>query len=158
LVMFDPDWNPANDAQAMARVWRDGQKKQCFVYRFLATGTLEERILQRQSHKKSLSSSVVDQDEGHIMKKFDLSMLKKLFRLEEETDSDTHDNMNCTRCINGIQVKKPPEKSDCTSDLSQWNHTKDRKNIPDLALKQVHASGLISFVFHHISHEPIAIP
>ncbi|XP_019725024.1 DNA repair and recombination protein RAD54-like, partial [Hippocampus comes] len=27
LVMFDPDWNPANDEQAMARVWRDGQKK-----------------------------------------------------------------------------------------------------------------------------------
>ena len=30
LVMFDPDWNPANDDQAMARVWRDGQKKQVF--------------------------------------------------------------------------------------------------------------------------------
>ena len=28
LIMFDPDWNPANDDQAMARVWRDGQKKQ----------------------------------------------------------------------------------------------------------------------------------
>ena len=28
LVMFDPDWNPANDNQAMARIWRDGQKKQ----------------------------------------------------------------------------------------------------------------------------------
>ena len=27
LVMFDPDWNPANDDQAMARIWRDGQKK-----------------------------------------------------------------------------------------------------------------------------------
>lgn len=36
LVMFDPDWNPANDDQAMARVWRDGQKKTCFVYRLLA--------------------------------------------------------------------------------------------------------------------------
>jgi len=36
LVMFDPDWNPANDDQAMARVWRDGQKKPCFVYRFLS--------------------------------------------------------------------------------------------------------------------------
>ena len=33
--MFDPDWNPANDEQAMARVWRDGQKKQCFIYRLL---------------------------------------------------------------------------------------------------------------------------
>jgi hypothetical protein len=39
LVMFDPDWNPANDDQAMARVWRDGQKKRCFVYRFISTGS-----------------------------------------------------------------------------------------------------------------------
>lgn len=31
LVMFDPDWNPANDDQAMARVWRDGQKKEVIV-------------------------------------------------------------------------------------------------------------------------------
>lgn len=35
LVMFDPDWNPANDDQAMARIWRDGQKKICFIYRLL---------------------------------------------------------------------------------------------------------------------------
>ena len=38
LVMFDPDWNPANDDQAMARVWRDGQKKQCYIYRLIAVG------------------------------------------------------------------------------------------------------------------------
>ena len=36
LVMFDPDWNPANDDQAMARVWRDGQKKEVFIYRLLS--------------------------------------------------------------------------------------------------------------------------
>lgn len=36
LVMFDPDWNPANDEQAMARVWRDGQKKICYIYRLLS--------------------------------------------------------------------------------------------------------------------------
>lgn len=35
LIMFDPDWNPANDDQAMARVWRDGQKKPCYIYRLL---------------------------------------------------------------------------------------------------------------------------
>jgi hypothetical protein len=34
--MFDPDWNPANDEQAMARVWRDGQKKTCYIYRLLS--------------------------------------------------------------------------------------------------------------------------
>ena len=36
LVMFDPDWNPANDDQAMARCWRDGQKKECYIYRLIA--------------------------------------------------------------------------------------------------------------------------
>jgi DNA repair and recombination protein RAD54 and RAD54-like protein len=75
LILFDPgtsapqivglrnltvDWNPAADQQALARVWRDGQKKDCFVYRFIATGTIEEKIFQRQSHKQSLSSCVVD--------------------------------------------------------------------------------------------------
>ncbi|KAJ3090623.1 DNA-dependent ATPase protein rad54 [Quaeritorhiza haematococci] len=46
LVLFDPDWNPANDGQALARVWRDGQKKTCFIYRFIATGSIEEKIFQ----------------------------------------------------------------------------------------------------------------
>lgn len=40
LVMFDPDWNPANDDQAMARVWRDGQLKPCYIYRMLAVSYL----------------------------------------------------------------------------------------------------------------------
>ena len=41
LVMFDPDWNPANDEQAMARVWRDGQRKKCYIYRMLALGKIK---------------------------------------------------------------------------------------------------------------------
>lgn len=38
LVLFDTDWNPATDIQAMARVWRDGQKWNVFLYRFLTAG------------------------------------------------------------------------------------------------------------------------
>lgn len=38
LILFDPDWNPATDKQAAARVWRNGQKKHVYVYRLLATG------------------------------------------------------------------------------------------------------------------------
>ena len=60
LVLMDPDWNPALDQQALARVWRDGQKD-CFIYRFISTGTIEEKIFQRQSMKMSLSSCVVDE-------------------------------------------------------------------------------------------------
>ena len=61
LVLIDPDWNPALDQQALARVWRDGQKKDCFIYRFISTGTIEEKIFQRQSMKLQLSSCVVDE-------------------------------------------------------------------------------------------------
>ena len=42
LIMVDADWNPATDQQAMARVYRQGQKKPCFVYRMFTTGTVEE--------------------------------------------------------------------------------------------------------------------
>lgn len=89
LIMFDPDWNPANDEQAMARVWRDGQKKPCYIYRFVTTGTIEEKIFQRQTHKKALSNTVVDNDEGE--RHFTQSDLKDLFKYEDGTLSDTHD-------------------------------------------------------------------
>lgn len=95
LVLFDPDWNPATDKQAAARVWREGQKQMCYVYRFLATGTLEEKIFQRQLSKEGLQSIVDDKDEVNTLSSKDL---KKLFVLQEATESDTHDRLRCTRC------------------------------------------------------------
>ena len=35
LILYDIDWNPANDLQAMARIWRDGQKKTVHIYRYI---------------------------------------------------------------------------------------------------------------------------
>ncbi|GHP09326.1 DNA-dependent ATPase protein rad54 [Pycnococcus provasolii] len=58
LVLFDPDWNPANDKQAAGRVWRDGQKKRVFVYRFVASGSIEEKVFQRQLSKEGLQNMV----------------------------------------------------------------------------------------------------
>jgi len=62
LILYDPDWNPAIDQQAMARIWRDHQKKHVWIYRLLSVGTIEEKIFQRQVMKQGLSGSVVDQD------------------------------------------------------------------------------------------------
>ncbi|XP_015917010.2 DNA repair and recombination protein RAD54-like [Parasteatoda tepidariorum] len=155
LIMYDPDWNPANDAQAMARVWRDGQKKECFVYRLLSTGTIDEKILLRQTHKKGLSSCVVDEEE--VQRHFSLSELKALFRLETGTLSDTHDKIRCNRCVNGIQVTLPPAEATCNNDLSQWQHASDKKNVPDPVLKTCWTTG-VTFVFHQKSHEKKYIP
>ena len=80
----------------MARVWRDGQTKMCFLYRFIATGSIEEKIFQRQAHKQSLSSCVVDAEED-VERHFSLESLRQLFELNESTLSDKHDAFKCKR-------------------------------------------------------------
>jgi hypothetical protein len=95
LVLFDPDWNPAVDKQAAARCWRDGQKKRCFTYRFLATGTVEEKIFQRQLSKEGLLSIVNDTDQVNALSTKDL---RNLFKMRTGTPSDTHDKLRCERC------------------------------------------------------------
>ncbi|KAL3955896.1 hypothetical protein ACCO45_008742 [Purpureocillium lilacinum] len=152
LVLFDPDWNPAADQQALARVWRDGQKKDCFVYRFIATGTIEEKIFQRQSHKQSLSSCVVDSAED-VERHFSLDSLRELFQYRPDTNSDTHDTFKCKRCKpDGKQYIKAPAM--LYGDTSTWNHfvNDDLQPIQDLLLRQEHAQPEVSAVFQYISH------
>ncbi|CAB3408160.1 unnamed protein product [Caenorhabditis bovis] len=152
LVMFDPDWNPANDDQAMARVWRDGQKKTCFIYRLLATGSIEEKMFQRQTHKKALSSCVVDAGED-VARHFSSEQLRELFKLESSVASDTHEKLKCKRCIQGVESMDPPQEADCSSDLAHWYHSqKSARKVADNVLRAVFECGSISFVFHQKSH------
>ncbi len=116
----------------------------------MSTGTLEEKIFQRQAHKKALSSCVVDNEED-VERHFSVNELRDLFTLNEKTKSDTHEKFKCKRCVNNIQVKPPPDDSDCTCDLSLWNHSADKKNLVDPILKAVWSDN-ISFVYHHHSH------
>ena len=156
LVLFDPDWNPAADQQALARVWRDGQKKDCFVYRFIATGTIEEKIFQRQSHKQSLSSCVVDSAED-VERHFSLDSLRELFQFKPDTTSDTHDTFKCKRCKpDGRQHIKAPAM--LYGDTSSWNHMVNEgeqgamAGIQDLLLRQETSEKAVSAVFQYISH------
>lgn len=152
LVLFDPDWNPAADQQALARVWRDGQKKDCFVYRFIATGTIEEKIFQRQSHKQSLSTCVVDSAED-VERHFTLESLRELFQYRGDTTSDTHDTFKCKRCKpDGKQFMKAPAM--LYGDTSTWNHfvNEGLKPIQDLLLRQEAEEKEVSAVFQYISH------
>ncbi|ORX56300.1 hypothetical protein DM01DRAFT_1285609 [Hesseltinella vesiculosa] len=105
LVLFDPDWNPAADQQALARVWRDGQRKDCYIYRFIASGTIEEKIFQRQSHKQSLSNCVVD-EATDAERHFSLENMRQLFQLNTSSECETHDTFKCKRCIKGKQFKE----------------------------------------------------
>ncbi|ELT93996.1 hypothetical protein CAPTEDRAFT_18898 [Capitella teleta] len=61
VVLFDSDWNPQVDLQAMDRAHRIGQKKQVRVFRFLTENTVEERIVERAEMKLRLDSVVIQQ-------------------------------------------------------------------------------------------------
>jgi chromodomain-helicase-DNA-binding protein 1 len=54
VIIFDSDWNPQNDLQAMARAHRIGQKSHVSVYRFVSKDTMEEDVLERAKKKMVL--------------------------------------------------------------------------------------------------------
>lgn len=59
VIIFDSDWNPQADLQAMARAHRIGQKKHVMVYRFVSKDTVEEQVLERARRKMILEYAVI---------------------------------------------------------------------------------------------------
>jgi chromodomain-helicase-DNA-binding protein 1 len=59
VLLFDSDWNPQNDLQAMSRAHRIGQKDIVNIYRLVASGSVEEDILERAKRKMVLDHVVI---------------------------------------------------------------------------------------------------
>lgn len=124
LILFDPDWNPAVDAQAAARVWRDGQKRKVFIYRLFLTGTIEEKILQPQISKHGLQDAVTSNPESS---KFSRGELKDLFpgKLTRDTVSDTHDKVcRCETC-KAAMASEDADDDDIFDDLEDLDDDVD---------------------------------
>jgi len=66
VVHFDPWWNPAVEDQATDRAHRIGQTKVVTVYRLIARGTVEEKMLQLSEKKRELMSTVLASDGGAL--------------------------------------------------------------------------------------------
>ncbi|MDR3506797.1 MAG: DEAD/DEAH box helicase [Caulobacteraceae bacterium] len=58
VILYDPWWNPAVEAQAIDRAHRIGQTRPVFVHRLIAVGTIEEKMLALQSRKRDLAEAL----------------------------------------------------------------------------------------------------
>uniref|UniRef100_A0A8C7USF8 DNA excision repair protein ERCC-6-like n=1 Tax=Oncorhynchus mykiss TaxID=8022 RepID=A0A8C7USF8_ONCMY len=88
VVIFDPSWNPATDAQAVDRAYRIGQTENVVIYRLITCGTVEEKIYRRQVFKDSLIRQTTG-DKKNPFRYFSKQDLKELFTLQDTRSSST---------------------------------------------------------------------
>jgi DNA repair and recombination protein RAD54B len=153
LVLFDVDWNPATDDQAIARIHRQGQKRPTKVYRFLIRGSLEEKIWQRQVVKRGLADSIMNvrKDAVEVGQRstrssmggggkatFTQEELKDLFRFDESEGLRTHDLIDCS-CA-GVPRDGPIESPKQVVDEEEpfWKPesrevSEDEEDLPDIS-------------------------
>ncbi len=61
VIIYDSDWNPQMDLQAMDRAHRIGQKKEVQVFRFCTDGSVEEKVIEKAYKKLALDALVIQQ-------------------------------------------------------------------------------------------------
>ncbi|KAL1916044.1 uncharacterized protein VTP21DRAFT_6048 [Calcarisporiella thermophila] len=80
VIFVEHDWNPMKDLQAMDRAHRIGQKKVVNVYRLIARGTLEEKIMGLQKFKLNIANSIVNQQNAGLQS-MDTDQILDLFNV-----------------------------------------------------------------------------
>jgi len=64
VLLLDPWWNPAAEAQAIDRAHRIGRTRPVVAYRFVMEGTIEEKVVALQQHKRALADSILAAEAG----------------------------------------------------------------------------------------------
>lgn len=65
VILVDPAWNPATDAQAVDRAFRIGQTKEVRVYRLIMSGLIEDKMFRLQVFKMGLTRTALEADQQH---------------------------------------------------------------------------------------------
>lgn len=129
LILYDVDWNPSTDLQAMARIHRDGQKRPCKIYRLLTQGALDEKIYQRQVTKQGLADSIVDNKAS--ISNFTTAELRDLFALDEASTCQTHDLLGCACGGKPISLADSPADMDALEAVNAERED-GSDDLPDL--------------------------
>jgi len=145
IVIFDPDWNPMTDTQARERAWRIGQKREVAIYRLVLTGTIEEKVYQRQVYKHNLTQKVINDARQRQFFRWadlhdlfemppvppdfnaeDMTLLKKkysqLFKRFNRFEEDDDETAETTVLMKAITNMPTPEQHVLTQDTAKENN------------------------------------
>lgn len=78
VIHYDPWWNPAVEAQATDRAHRIGQKKNVYVMKMIASGSIEEKVLALQRRKEAVINATIDTTDAAVMEKLTAADLNEL--------------------------------------------------------------------------------
>ncbi|WVQ84586.1 hypothetical protein IAT38_006740 [Cryptococcus sp. DSM 104549] len=124
VIIFDSDYNPQNDLQAMARAHRIGQQRHVSIFRLVTKGTIEEDILERAMRKMLLEYAIInrmDTTGAHIngtatpkekngdLSKEELSAILKfgarnMFKTDDSAQNKKLDEMNLDEILNSADA------------------------------------------------------
>ncbi|XP_042379189.1 protein CHROMATIN REMODELING 5-like [Zingiber officinale] len=123
VIIFDSDWNPQNDLQAMSRAHRIGQQEVVNIYRFVTSRSVEEDILERAKKKMVLDHLVIQKlnAEGRLEKKetkkgssmFDKHELSAILRFgAEELFKDEKDDEESKKQLETMDIDEILERAE----------------------------------------------
>eukprot|EP00747_Dinoflagellata_sp_TGD_P210980 gnl/TRDRNA2_/TRDRNA2_84195_c0_seq1.p1 gnl/TRDRNA2_/TRDRNA2_84195_c0~~gnl/TRDRNA2_/TRDRNA2_84195_c0_seq1.p1 ORF type:complete len:1510 (+),score=417.13 gnl/TRDRNA2_/TRDRNA2_84195_c0_seq1:75-4604(+) len=88
VIIVDPAWNPATDAQAVDRAFRIGQEKEVRVYRLVMSGLIEDKMFRLQVFKMGLAKTALD-SENKSQRYFTSKEIKALFEWTDPMEGET---------------------------------------------------------------------
>ncbi|KAF5307148.1 hypothetical protein FQR65_LT00664 [Abscondita terminalis] len=128
VILMNVNWNPADDSQSVFRIYRFGQEKECFIYRLVSMGTMEEVIYDRQVTKLATSGRVIDSLQ--ITRHFKSNDLRILF-----TPKFIRDQVRPTPPLPADCVLAKVLQS-CTEIFRYHEHQSLLQNLPDENLNE----------------------
>lgn len=118
MIIYDSDWNPQADFQAIDRVHRIGQKKQVRVFRFITENTIDQRMVQRAEIKARLDQMVIQNSRKAVSTNTNERPTKGILfdgiqfgaeRILSESKSDA--NFDLKRILAAAKAKEDAEKA-----------------------------------------------
>ncbi|XP_078519926.1 DNA excision repair protein ERCC-6-like [Lissotriton helveticus] len=185
VVIFDPSWNPATDAQAVDRAYRIGQTENVVIYRLITCGTVEEKIYRRQVFKDSLIRQTTG-DKKNPFRYFSKQELRELFSLVDaktsttqiqlqslhsahrKTDTELDEHIACLHTLNIFGISdhdlmysnETSAHEDQEGDEEEYNYIQHRvQKAQELVTLESHMHGqMVSGTGDSWIHQPVGGP